>query len=196
MDSPRSADFSSLIQRLTLALRSQGLAFMLIGGQAVLVHGAPRLTLDIDVTLAASPDELDRVLGACRVLGLRVLPDDPQSFSKETFVMPAADEETNIRVDFIFSSTLYEEAAIERAILVDIGGMGVPFASAEDLILHKVFAARPRDLEDAVGVVHRKGSSLDWKYILEWGDRFAEVPGCEGMPRTLRELRDRMRRQG
>ncbi len=38
---------------------------MLIGGQAVLLHGRPRLTEDIDVTLGLPPDQLPRVREAC-----------------------------------------------------------------------------------------------------------------------------------
>ncbi len=36
---------------------------MLIGGQAVLLHGRPRLTEDIDITVGADPGRLDEVLG-------------------------------------------------------------------------------------------------------------------------------------
>jgi predicted nucleotidyltransferase len=187
---PSSTDFSSLIGRLADALRQRGLGFMLIGGQAVLVHGQPRLTQDIDITLAASPERLADVLDVCRDLGLTALPEDRESFVAETFVLPASDRGTGIRVDFVFSSTSYEKQAIERAVHVAMGGTEVPFASAEDLILHKVFAARPRDIEDAAGVVRRKGSELDWEYIHEWGARFSELPGYEDVSRSLRELQD------
>ena len=35
---------------------------MIIGGQAVLLYGEPRLTKDIDITLGIDFDELDRLL--------------------------------------------------------------------------------------------------------------------------------------
>jgi hypothetical protein len=40
-------------------------------------------------------------------------------------------------VDLIFSSTPYEQQAIARAESVMLGGVAVPFATAEDLIIHR-----------------------------------------------------------
>ncbi len=62
MDSRRPPDFSDLIAGISRELRAQRLSFMLIGGQAVLLHGRPRLTEDIDITLAAGPARLADVL--------------------------------------------------------------------------------------------------------------------------------------
>lgn len=191
MASPRTPDFQDLIARVARALESRGIPFMLIGGQAVLLHGEPRLTQDVDVTLGAGPDRLDDVLDAARETGLEPLPDDPAAFVQETFVLPCEEPGTRLRVDFVFSTTAYEAEAIGRAVRVEIAGEKVPFASAEDLILHKLFAGRPRDLEDAAGVVRRKGAGLDWAYVGAWARRFAEVPGREGMPDQVEALREK-----
>ncbi|MEE8550839.1 MAG: nucleotidyl transferase AbiEii/AbiGii toxin family protein [Gemmatimonadota bacterium] len=184
----RPSDFESLLARLTEELEAQELNFMLIGGQAVLLHGRPRLTEDIDLTLAAGPESLSRVLVACRNLRLEPLPEDVEAFVRRTFVLPAAEPETGIRVDFIFSTIPYERQAIERAVRVELKGVAVPFATAEDLILHKLFAGRARDLEDAAGVVRRQGAKLDWAYLERWAESFAEIPGREDLPDRLRKL--------
>lgn len=162
---------------------------MLIGGQAVLLHGEPRLTQDIDVTLGIGPDEMSKIVDAAQEAGLKPLPEDPDGFVTETFVLPCEEPETGLRVDFIFSTTPYEAQAIDRAAQVDIQGESVRFAAAEDLILHKLFAGRPRDMEDASGVVRRKGEELDWEYIGRWAEEFATIPGREGMPARAEELR-------
>ncbi len=190
----RPPDFESLLARLTEELEAQGLSFMLIGGQAVLLHGRPRLTDDIDLTLAAGPESLSRVLVSCRNLRLEPLPEDVEAFVRQTFVVPAAEPETGIRVDFIFSTTPYERQAIERAVRVELNGVAVPFATAEDLILHKLFAGRARDLEDAAAVVRRQGAKLDWAYLERWAESFAEVPGRQDLPDRLRALRQGERR--
>jgi hypothetical protein len=163
---------------------------MLIGGQAVLVHGEPRLTQDIDLTMDASPERLDEVLAACSAAGLSPLPPDVDAFVRDTFVLPAADQETGIRVDLIFSNTAYEREAIARAVRVQVGDVTVPFASAEDLILHKLFAGRPRDLEDAAGVARRKGRDVDWSLVRRWAREFSLVPGREALSDTARRLED------
>ena len=184
-------DFAAFIARIARELTGRQLPFMLIGGQAVLLHGQPRLTEDIDITLGVDPGHLPRLLDVCVALGLDPLPDDVPAFVRDTFVLPARHRDTAIRVDFIFSSTAYEQHAIGRAVLVILEGVPVPFATAEDLIIHKLFAGRARDIEDAVGVARRQGNALDWGYIERWAREFASVPGREEMPANVARLKER-----
>ena len=184
-------DFAAFIARIARELTGRQLPFMLIGGQAVLLHGQPRLTEDIDITLGVDPGHLQRLLDVCVALGLDPLPDDVPAFVRDTFVLPARHPDTAMRVDFIFSTTAYEQHAIGRAVLVVLEGVPVPFATAEDLIIHKLFAGRARDIEDAVGVARRQGSALDWAYVERWAREFASVPGREEMPATVARLKER-----
>ena len=162
---------------------------MFVGGQAVLLHGSPRLTHDIDLALGVGPEGIRSALNVCEAVGLRPLAPDPARFAHETFVCPAVHEETGVRVDFIFATTPFERGAIERALRVGVGGESVPFATAEDLILLKLFAGRPRDLEDARSVVRRQ-SALDWRYLARWGGEFASIDGREHLPDMIRELQE------
>ena len=75
---------------------------------------------------------------------------------RETFVLPARDPATTIRFDFIFATTPYERQAIARATHVALAGVSVPFATAEDLIIHKLFAGRAQDWEDALVALARR----------------------------------------
>ena len=188
MDSPQPPDFSSFIGSLSRELRLRELPFMLIGGQAVLLHGRPRLTEDIDITLGVDPSHLPVVREACTALGLVPLPDRIEEFVRETSVLPVHDIDTRIRVDFIFSTTPYERQAIERAVIVELGGEPVPFASAEDLVIHKLFAGRARDLEDVATVIRRQRTKVDWAYLEKWAKEFASVPGRERMPEQVERL--------
>ena len=184
----RPPDFERLLAGISRELRRRDIPFMHIGGQAVLLHGAPRLTQDIDVTLALGPDEVAVVEDVCGVLVLEPLVADLASFARDTFVCPLRHRTTGIRIDLIFSTTPYEHAAIARAVEVDVGGESVPFASAEDLILLKLFTGRERDVEDARSVVDRQGSRLDWGYLEHWALEFAAIPGREQLPARLRAL--------
>jgi len=60
---------------------------MVIGGQAVLVHGVVRLTRDIDITLGLSAEDLPRVKALIADLSLQPLVD-VDSFARETMVIP------------------------------------------------------------------------------------------------------------
>jgi hypothetical protein len=190
---PDEPDFAAILARVARALTGGQIPFMVIGGQAVLVHGEPRLTQDIDLTVGISIHRLADVLAACDEASLSSLPDDVERFVHETFVLPVADRATGTRVDLIFSETPYEAAAIQRADVIEVAGAAVPFATAEDLLLHKLFAGRPRDIEDAEGIVRRKGGDIDWSYVSTWAEAFSEVPGREEMPAQVARLRRRRR---
>ena len=185
-------DVTGLLAALTSELDRRLLPFMLIGGQAVLLHGLPRFTADVDVTLAVGPAALGELLAACDALALTPIAppaESLESFVRRTFVLPARHLASGVRVDFIFSTTAYEAAAVARATRVPLGGAAVPFATAEDLLIHKLFAGRPRDVEDAEGVVRRQAARLDWSYLERWVGEFGAVPGREGMPAALARLK-------
>lgn len=163
--------FEKTLERLAAAFKNTGIPYMVIGGQAVLLYGEPRFTRDIDVTLGIGAEDLDRVLSICKKIGLRPLTKNVASFVSETMVLPAVDSKTQIRVDFVFSFTPYEAQAIQRNRKVKMGSQKICFASPEDVIIHKIFAGRPRDHEDVKSILlsqHR----LNGRYIEKWLKEF------------------------
>src|SRR3989442_11041440 len=138
--------FERLLERLGEALERIGIPYMVIGGQAVLLYGEPRLTKDIDITLGADLDRLADVLRLVRSIDLNPLVD-PDTFTKQTMVLPCADPGTGIRVDLIFSFTPYERQAMTRVRKAKVGGTEIHFASVQDLIVLKMISGRPRGLE-------------------------------------------------
>jgi len=159
--------FDQTLARIGASLDRAEIPYMIIGGQAVLLYGEPRLTRDIDITLGVNIDQLESLLTVARELSLRILPEDAAAFVRQTMVLPALDEPTGIRVDFIFSFTPYESEAIRRANRIKILDQEVSFAAVEDLIIHKIFAGRPRDIEDVRTMILRN-SSMDVPYIEKW----------------------------
>lgn len=165
--------FQQLLEKIALGLEKRGLAYMVIGGQAVLLYGEPRLTKDIDITIAAGPERLPEVLEMVRAFEWQVLVTSPAEFVRERMVLPCLEPVSGIRIDFIFSFSLYERQAMERVRRVQIGSAQVCFVSPEDLIIHKIVAGRPRDLEDARTVLI-KNPTIDKLYIRDWLKQFEE----------------------
>ncbi len=176
---------ANLLKRLAEAMDERGIGYMIIGGQAVLVYGEPRFTRDVDITLATTPEDLKSILEIVESLGLRLLVDDPKAFVKDTWVLPTFDPKSGLRVDFIFSWTPYERQAIERAKVKRVEGYPIKFASPEDVIVLKLLAGRPRDIEDVKGILRRV--RVDYDYILRWLREFAEATG-EDLPATFRRI--------
>ena len=163
--------FRELLKRLAQGLEHAGVPYMVFGGQAVLLYGELRVTRDIDVALGVEPREAAPVLAMIGELGLQILVSDVEEFLRQTFVLPAMDPETGIRVDFVFSLSRYEREALRRAGRVAIDGVDVRFISVEDLIIQKVIAGRPRDLEDVKTVI-LKNPGFDRDYVENWLQQF------------------------
>ena len=164
-----------LLKKLAQHLDKSKIPYMIIGGQAVLLYGTPRLTRDIDITLDVDTDKFSTIEEICRKSGLEILPENPEDFARETKVLPAEEPKSKIRVDFIFSFTEYEAQAIKRAKQVSMDEYPVKFASPEDVIIHKMVAARAIDEEDVKNILIKNKKSIDLKYIRKWLSEFSKI---------------------
>ena len=160
-----------LIEKLATILEQHKIPYMIIGGQAVLLYGEPRLTKDIDITLGVGPEYLEKLLLISKELRLKVLVNDVQEFVNQTFVLPVLEVKSGFRVDFIFSVSIYEKTALKRVSYVKIGKSKVRFTSIEDLIIHKIIAGRPRDIEDIKNVI-LINPQFDKDYVIKWLNNF------------------------
>jgi hypothetical protein len=163
--------FQRLLKKISFQLKKASIPYMVIGGQAVLLYGEPRLTRDIDITLGIGVNELDKVKAIIPVVSLKILVENDKEFVERTMVLPTLDEKSGIRVDFIFAFSPYERQAIERGKDIKLGRTLVRFASLEDVVIHKVIAGRARDVEDVKSIL-LKNPKYDSGYISGWLKEF------------------------
>lgn len=95
---------------------------------------------------------------------------------------------------YIFSLSDYERRAVERATAFDLDGISVNYISIEDLIIHKLVASRPRDLEDVLYVV-LKNPSYDKSYVLHWLEEYDRELSTN-LVHTLEDIVAKSRRTG
>ena len=62
--------------------------------------------------------------------------------------------------------------------------------SAEDLLVLKAFADRPKDWIDIEGILIRQGEHLDWVYIRTQLDPLAELKDAPELVDKLERMRD------
>lgn len=184
--------FEEIIVKISACLEKHGLPYMIIGGQAVLAYGEPRLTRDIDITLGVNIDHIGKLLSAISEVSLSPVPEDAEAFVHQTMVLPAYDVATGIRVDFIFSFTPYETEAIKRARKITILGQAVCFASPEDVIIHKIFSGRPRDMEDITSIL-LKNTDLDFQYIRDRLKEFDQAMDRNDFLRAFEHIKDSLK---
>lgn len=158
--------FKKLISSIARVFNENDIPYIIIGGQAVLLYGEPRLTKDIDITIGLNIDALDKITKILKNIKLDPIPEDYRQFVKRTMVLPLIDKESGIRADIIFSFSEFEKSAIKRANVVKIEDTDVKYVSLEDLVIFKVFSGRPRDMEDA-RLILIKNKEADVTYIKE-----------------------------
>ena len=130
------------------------------GAQAVIAYGVPRLSADVDVTIELIPDEPERFVREMEAAGFALRVDDPD-FVRRTRVMPFVHLATAMPLDVVLAGSGLEEEFLQRARPVDVGGTTVPLIDPEDLIIAKVLAGRPKDVEDALKLWRIRGQDLD-----------------------------------
>jgi hypothetical protein len=142
-------------------LRDAGVHFVVVGGTAVILHGVPRTTADLDLVVDMDPANLRRLISVMNRLGYQPRapveaaglcdPEQRRAWVEEkgmrafTFHLPGhplAD------VDVLIDSPLAYAELSRRAERVDAGGLLLRIASIEDLIQMKLVATRAQDLAD------------------------------------------------
>ena len=183
--------FIELLKRLGSTLGELKIPYMIIGGQAVLLYGEPRLTRDIDITLGIGVEDLEILKTAVKKLNLTILVKSFEKFVKKTMVLPTIDDKTGIRVDFILSWSAYEREAITRARDIKIGRVTVKFSSPEDLIIHKIIAGRQRDIEDIQAIL-LKNPAINRTFIKKYLAEFDASLGKD-FQRSFQNIEERLR---
>ena len=92
-------------------------------------------------------------------------------------------------MDFIFSSTTYERQAIRRARRAQAGNGSIRMAAIEDLIVHKLVAGRPVDVEDVRVILTKYRRQINRAYVRRWLQRFEATGEIRSHPlATLERL--------
>ena len=145
---------AELLLALSRVLTALRVGWYVFGAQAVLYWGRPRLTEDIDVTVQLGTVETGRLVTELRQVGFALRVEGTSAFIAQTRVVPMLFGNSGWALDIVLGGPGLEEDFVRRAVPVEVAtGVTVPIISAEDLIVTKVLAGRPKDLEDVRGVL-------------------------------------------
>ena len=162
------------VAELAEFLVAEGIPYAVIGGIAVQYWGESRTTRDVDIVVLVPPDKTDQFLKhAAHRFRTRI--PDAVSFAKQNRVL-LLETSGGTPADISLGIPGYEEEALRRAVTGSIEG-SPPFRviSAEDLIIHKLLAGRPRDMEDAERILVRQHQRIDLGYTVKWLKAFAPI---------------------
>jgi hypothetical protein len=159
-------------REITGLLDRLGMPYAIMGGLAVRVPAIPRPTFDVDFTVAAARDDLPTLYRDCEALGY-VIPetqrtgwiDSVRGMAVVKLQLPFDDH--FIDIDLFLAETPFQQSLLARRQQVAAGDWSAWFVTAEDLILLKLLADRPKDRIDVTDTLFIQGP-LNIAYMRHW----------------------------
>ena len=146
---------------LFAALNRHQVSYVLIGGLAVALHGVERNTMDVDVCVVVSPDNMSRLAAAANELNLQPMLPVPLSALEDIDTLRRwhterhlqafalrSDQLAGVTLDVLLFPPVDPNEMVKRAQQLVIAGVPVALACIDDLIALKQSAGRPIDLAD------------------------------------------------
>ena len=142
-------------------LNKAGVRYTVVGGVAAILHGAPRMTGDLDLAVILEEENLLKFVEAMERLGYKArVPVNPRDLANAgsraswitekgmrafTFFHP---KKPFAEVDILIDEQIDSRGIWERREDLHAGEITVPVASIDDLIKMKERPARDKDLAD------------------------------------------------
>jgi hypothetical protein len=129
------------------ALSEEAAEYLVVGAQALAVHGHPRATGDLDILVRPSQENAARVLAALRRFGAPLLDLTSDDLVEPETVFQLGMPPTRIDLMTSIDGVTFEEAwksRLER----DVDGLRVAFLGRDALLRNKRATGRPQDLAD------------------------------------------------
>jgi hypothetical protein len=149
------------VREIFKTLADASVDYVVVGGMAVIMHGHLRATRDLDLVIGLDPENCTRGMQALSDIGLCprlpvTLADFADPNKRKDWVEnrnmlvfqlwdPANPERS---VDVFVREPLEFRVMLSEAVLKHLDGVPICVASIRHLILMKLAAGRPRDLDD------------------------------------------------
>ncbi len=176
---------------LQAVCEAQHWRFCFIGGLAVLRWGEPRETIDVDLTLITGFGN-ERAFVSVLLDAFPPRIEDAAAFAEHNRVLLLR-AKSGVGLDIALGGLPFEELAVERSTRFTYPpDVSLRTCSAEDLIVLKAFADRPKDWVDIEGVIVRQARQLDWPYVRAQLAPLAELKDAPELLDRLEQTRARV----
>lgn len=154
---------SGPLDEIARLLDDAGVRYAVIGAHAVNAWLEPRYTADVDVTAAMDPQSLTRLRDALSRAGYAPAGEHGDDLPSGPDFLRFRSADGLVVLEIQAAKTALQRELIARAVSRS-GSARV--ATAEDLIVLKLIANRPKDRNDLLGLVRLP--AIDWSYVERW----------------------------
>ncbi len=116
---------------------------------------------------------------------------DAAAFAQQSQVLLVRHAASELDIDITLAWSAFEEEALTLAPRVQVAGVSVPVARAEDLVVYKVIGGRPIDLQDLDELVSLHADEMDMERV---GALVAQVAEVLDDPSRLEAWKSAIRR--
>jgi hypothetical protein len=190
-DNELKAFFSYVID----VLDRLGIPYMVVGGFASIVHGEPRLTIDVDIVVDMKSGHVGPFAAAFSIPEFYVSEDAVRDSLSRCYPFNVIQPTTGAKIDLIpLPADAFTRAAFRRRqrLEYDASGRAAEFISAEDIIVVKLMAFQDtgsdKHLRDARGVLVTQWDRLDMEVVRRHA-------GAAKVLELLEELFEEVRRE-
>ena len=138
-----SQDFKEFVA----LLNAHRVEYLVIGGYAVGLHGAPRFTGDLDIWVNRTADNAARLLEALGDFGFGSFDLKVEDFIESDEIFQMGSPPFRIDVLTVIDGVQFDVCAA-RKVTVDYDGISTQFIGLTDLLQNKRASGRPKDLLD------------------------------------------------
>jgi len=157
---PLAAPHARALVALAELARRERLRWYVFDAQAVNLLGYPRATADLDVTVDLGERDPAELVAALARAGFQPRYSDPELVVSSR-VIPTTHRASGLPVDVVLAGPGLEQQFLDEVVVMELDGHPIPILSIENLIVTKLIAGRPKDLEDVRELVGRAGAKLD-----------------------------------
>ena len=162
-----------VFEKLRAALDAVGIPYFVTGSFASSAHGVPRATNDIDIVISPTREQLKALLAQFSPADFAINSEEVDDAFRYRSSFNIIDQVTFWKVDFILRQyTPFDASRFVRREIVDIAGVRLQTASAEDILITKLWWAKlgpsERQINDVAGIVRVQGPNLDLEYVEKW----------------------------
>ncbi len=160
-------NMNEILELVCTFLNEEKVAYVVVGGLAVLFYGVPRTTMDIDIIIEMDMPKVKRFVELLKENDFFADVDDVKTAFEEKSHAMIEDKTSMIRLDIKGIYGENDRLTLKRRRKVSFADFVFYVTSPEDTIANKLLFGSEQDIKDAEGIYVRQFDNMDMEYLAE-----------------------------